>query len=175
VLAGTLRPGPLFKRPIWPISSFFRVIIAENKEIAKRSECEPFGIHRTYGVTLQSRRSHSSSLSRCEPWRRIKKWLWVRLSAMQDHRVCQEDLLHCIPHKTTLRNIRSIISTDFNHYHQELGTFTMPLNSLCSNASGDNTDFPCDIDAITAVSLGIAAGACALIFVIYLLREVRLV
>jgi hypothetical protein len=50
----------------------------------------------------------------------------------------------------------------------------MPLNSLCAIASGGNTDFPCDINAITAVSLSISAGACALIFVIYLLREVRL-
>jgi hypothetical protein len=50
----------------------------------------------------------------------------------------------------------------------------MVLNALCSVRSELNTDFPCNINAITAVSLGIGAGACALIFVLYLLREVRL-
>lgn len=50
----------------------------------------------------------------------------------------------------------------------------MVLNELCSSRSEDNLDFPCNINAITSVSLGIGAGACALIFVLFLLRQVRL-
>jgi hypothetical protein len=50
----------------------------------------------------------------------------------------------------------------------------MGVNLLCSVRSEFNTDFPCNINAITIVSLGIGAGVCALIFVLYLLREVRL-
>jgi hypothetical protein len=48
----------------------------------------------------------------------------------------------------------------------------MGLNGKCFALSG-NQDFPCNIDAITSVSLGIGAGFCALVFVVYLLREVR--
>jgi hypothetical protein len=51
----------------------------------------------------------------------------------------------------------------------------MVLNALCAVKSQGNTDFPCNIGAITVVSLGIGAGVCALVFVLYLLREVRLV
>ena len=35
-------------------------------------------------------------------------------------------------------------------------------------------DFPCNVNAITAVSLAVGAAACALIFVVFLLKQVSL-
>ncbi|KAL7568650.1 hypothetical protein ACA910_022748 [Epithemia clementina (nom. ined.)] len=49
----------------------------------------------------------------------------------------------------------------------------MVLNSLCSSLSGGSTRFPCDIDAITLVSVGLGAGGVALVFVLFLLFELR--
>jgi len=41
-------------------------------------------------------------------------------------------------------------------------------SNVCAVASGQ-TGFPCDVNAITGVSLGIAGAACALIFVNFFL------
>lgn len=43
----------------------------------------------------------------------------------------------------------------------------------CSTAGGNPFSFPCNADAIQAVSLGIGAGGVSLIFVYYLYKQVR--
>ena len=48
----------------------------------------------------------------------------------------------------------------------------MGVNSLCSVESGGSTRFPCDINAATAVSVGLGAGGVALFFVFFLLYQV---
>jgi hypothetical protein len=44
--------------------------------------------------------------------------------------------------------------------------------SFCAGAAHANS-FPCDSSAIVGVSVGIGGGVCALLFVYYLLMQVR--
>jgi hypothetical protein len=169
---------------------FYQWHIAENK--AKPSECEPFSIHRARGVRLLDLHSRGirkearvpalslifdanpGSESNGSLGSAFSQFFRIRFVMLRVSRGSVAlAALHCTPHKTTSK---SIISTDSycNYCNQELGSSIMVLNALCSVRSEFNTDFPCNINAITVVSLGIGAGACALIFVLYLLRQVRL-
>jgi K(+)-stimulated pyrophosphate-energized sodium pump len=49
----------------------------------------------------------------------------------------------------------------------------MPLNSQCSLLSGGKTDFPCSATAIEAVSLAIGAALISLLFVLYLIQQLK--
>ena len=47
------------------------------------------------------------------------------------------------------------------------------MSNFCVAASGGKVRFPCNVEAPVVVAVGLGAGGLSLLFVIYLLMEVR--